>query len=59
MDALEQGRLLCKILCVIHTIISSMLHNGEVEHRASQQDDHHGVGERQDELRRKLAGGAG
>ena len=40
-------------------VIGSMLHDGEVEHRASQQDDHHGVGEGQDELRRKLTGGAG
>ena len=40
-------------------VVGGMLHHGEVEHRANQQDDHHGVGKGQDELRRKLTGGAG
>ena len=40
-------------------VVGGMLHHGEVEHRASEQDDHHGVGKGQDELRRKLTGGAG
>ena len=40
-------------------VVGGVLDHGEVEDRSSEKDDNHGVSEGQDELRRKLTGGAG